>query len=53
MAHDAAVAFLSAFYSDMPAFLQCEQRQFASGELTPRCFDSYCTKCKQDVHGAL
>ena len=56
VAHDAAVTFLitegSAFYSDTPAFLQCEQRQFASGELTPACFGAYCTRCKQDARGA-
>ena len=49
VAHDAAVTFLitdGAAYSDVPAFLRCEQRQLAGGNLTSRCFDAFCTKCR-------
>ena len=52
VSHDAAVTFLignESFYSDVPKFLQCEQQEFAAGRLSPKCFDTFCTKCHNEV----
>jgi hypothetical protein len=57
VSHDAAVTFLisggSIFYSDLPKFLQCQQKQFQAGALDSACFSAYCTKCRESDSRAV
>jgi len=45
--HDTAVTFLisnGSYYSSVPRFLECEQRELTSGNLSQACLQRYCLR---------